>query len=476
MSAKFSGKSRVNPMICVCLALAWSGILLEAQTGDGKSGGLAGTHSSQAGKPGGGLEFSLGEIPPLSISCAGHVSTTKNGVKFDVFFDNGRKTNAAIYAINTGRKQLVLTPDRHKAILEDLIRRKFTVIVADFRDKRLPGIELEKYVVRLTEDARAAADGILHPSGLLRPPLATKDEAAASKTDTFANDYFTLMPGFTVRRDVAWFHYADIPEPFRKEIARQLGKPFSETHGGKANTYDIIHPAYGPEVGVLTHYCSSENERQEYYPTEKAYLVMAFAFKNLAVIHQQYFNDPVGGYPKGYGYYGDQFATSFIRHVKGNAASYHLDPRKICSFGHSKGSEVPGMLVNRLRGTPPFFHAKVDYKKVILPEKDKTIPSPFSSLSTDITCAIFGAGVANQEMQNDKAQPWNDRPTENLSPFFIYADHRADTRQYTRNVVAKAGANGVVVETVELESHTWPLGSAYDKASAFADRMLDLRY
>lgn len=203
---------------------------------------------------------------------------------------------------------------------------------------------------------------------------------------------------------------------------------------------------------------------------------MAFAFKNLAVIHQQYFNDPVGGYPKGYGYYGDQFAASFIRHVKGNAASYHIDPRKICAFGHSKGSEVPGMLVNRLRGTPPYFDAKVNFKKVNLMEKDRTIPSPFSGLPTDITCAIFGAGIANQEMHNDKAQPWNNHPATNLSPFFIYADHRADTRLNTRKVVAKAEANGVPVETVEQESHTWPIGSAYDKASAFADRMLDLHY
>ncbi|NBV25014.1 MAG: hypothetical protein EBS05_24230 [Proteobacteria bacterium] len=448
--------------------MAWFGLPLDAQTPAGKA--------SQAKEPGGGLEFTLGEIPPVSIACEGHVSTTKNGVKFDVFFDNGRKSNAVIYAINTGRKQLVLTPDKHKAILEDLIRRKFTVIVADFRDKKLPGIELEKYTVRLTEDARAAADGILHPSALLRPPLATKDAAAVSKTDTFANDYFTLMPGFTVRRDVAWFHYSDIPEPLRKEIATQLGKPFSAADGGKANTYDLIYPAHGPAVGVLTHYCSSENEREDYYPTEKTYLVMAFAFKNLAVIHQQYFNDPVGGYPKGYGYYGDQFAASFIRHVKGNAASYHIDPRKICAFGHSKGSEVPGMLVNRLRGTPPYFDAKVNFKKVNLMEKDRTIPSPFSGLPTDITCAIFGAGIANQEMHNDKAQPWNNHPATNLSPFFIYADHRADTRLNTRKVVAKAEANGVPVETVEQESHTWPIGSAYDKASAFTDRMLDLHY
>ncbi len=42
---------------------------------------------------------------------------------FDVYFDKGLKTNAAIYVINTGRKQLVLTPKHHQAILEDLIRR-----------------------------------------------------------------------------------------------------------------------------------------------------------------------------------------------------------------------------------------------------------------------------------------------------------------------------------------------------------------
>lgn len=476
MNMKPKGKSRVKSIKGVCLALAWFGLPLDALTADGKPAETPVAKSSQAEQPSGGLEFTLGEIPPLSISCEGHISTTRNGVKFDVYCDRGRKSNAAIYAINTGRKQLVLTPDKHKAILEDLIRRGFTVIVADFRDKKLPGIELEKYVVRLTEDARAAADGILHPSLLLHPPLATKDEAAVSKTDTYANDYFALMPGFTVQRDVAWFHYSDIPEPFRKEIARQLDKPFHEADGARANTYDIIYPAYGPSVGVLTNYCSSENGREDYYPTEKTYLVMAFAFKNLAVIHQQYFNDPVGGYHKGYDYYGDQFAASFIRHVKGAAATYHLDPQKICAFGHSKGSEVPGMLVNKLRASAPFFHSKADFKKVNLMEMDKTIPSPFSNLSTDITCAIFGAGIANQELQSDKAQPWNNSPTTNISPFFIYADHRADTRLNTRNVVAKAEANGVAVETVELEAHTWPIGSAYDKASAFIDRMLDLHY
>jgi len=297
-----------------------------------------------------------------------------------------------------------------------------------------------------------------------------------SKTGTYANDYFTLMPGFTVERDVAWFHYSDIPEPFRKEIARQLDKPFNEADGARANTYDIIHPAYGPSVGVLTNYCSSENGREDYYPTDKTYLVMAFAFKNLAVIHQQYFNDPVGGYPKGYHYYGDQFAESFIRHVKGNAATYHIDPRKICAFGHSKGSEVPGMLVNKLRSAPPFFHSKVDFKKLNLTENDKTIPSPFSGLSTDIACAILGAGIANQEMQSDKMLPWTNSPTTNISPFFIYADHRADTRLNTRNVVAKAEAHGVAVETAEQEAHTWPIGSAYDRASAFADRILGVHY
>ena len=159
---------------------------------------------------------------------------------------------------------------------------------------------------------------------------------------------------------------------------------------GKVNTYDIIYPVYGPSVGVLTHYCSDEKGRQDYYPLETMYLVMAFAFKNLAIVHQQYFNDPVGGYHKGYDYYGDQFAACFIRHLKGNAARYHIDPQKICCFGCSKGSEVPGMLVNKLRGTPPFLYEKADAKKISLTEKDKTIASPFADLSTEIACAILG--------------------------------------------------------------------------------------
>lgn len=424
----------------------------------------------------GAEDFTLGVIPPITLSGAGHVSSTRNGVKFDVFFCEGRKTNAVIYAINTGRRQLVLTPEKHRAILEDLVRRRFTVIVADFRDKRLPGVELERYVVRMTEDARAAADGILRPSALLRPPLANKDPEAISRTGTHANDYFTLMPGFTVERDVAWFRYVDIPEPFRREIARQLGKPFDEAAGAVANTYDILYPVYGPTVGVLTNYCSTENARQDYYPTTSDHLVMAFAFKNLAVIHQQYFNDPVGGYPKGYGYYGDQFATAFVRHVKGNAGRYHLDPGRILAFGHSKGSEVPGMLVNRLRGEPPYLQAKVLFKRLNLTEAERTLPSPFADLSTGIAGAILGAGVANQELRSDKLMPWGNRPAENIAPFFLYADHRGDTRQFTRDVAAKAAAIGFPLETAEQASHTWPEGEVFDRASAFADRVLGLDY
>ena len=417
-------------------------------------------------------DFTCGEIPPIAVVSDGHRSMTRNGVNFEVYFADGLKSNAVIYAINTGRKQLVLTPEKHKAILEDLIRRKFTVIVADFKNKKLTGLELEHYVCQLTADARAAAGGTLHPSALFRPPPAAAANAAASETGTVANDYFIVMPGFTVQRDVAWFRYADIPEPFRREIARQLDKPFSEADGGEVNTYDIIHPVYGPAVGVLTHYCSVETGRQDYYPLETMSLVMAFAFKNLAIVHQQYFNDPVGGYHKGYDYYGDQFAACFIRHLKGNSARYHLDPQRICCFGHSKGSEVPGMLINKLRGTAPFLHSKADAKKINLSEKDKTIPSPFSGLSTEIACAILGAGIANQELSNDKMQPWDNAPARNISPFFLYADHRADTRQATSNTVAKARANGVVAETVELAAHTWPCGDAYDQASSFINRNL----
>jgi hypothetical protein len=415
------------------------------------------------------VKFSRELIPPIEVTGDGHLSTVKNGVKFDVYFNKGPKPNAAIYAINTGRKQLVLTPKQHTAILEDLIRRKFTVIVADFKDKKLPGLELEKYVAKLTADAREAADGVL-PAGSPRP------KQTVSKTDTFANDYFTLMPGFTVERDVIWFRYGDIPEAFRQEIAKQLDKPFNKADADKVNTYDLIYPAYGPAVGVLTNYASDEKGREPYYPLENRYLVQAFAFKNLAIVHQQYFNDPVGGYPKGYSYYGDQFAVCFIRHLKGNAARYHIDPKKICCFGHSKGSEVPGMLVNKLRATPQFLYGKADFKKINLSEMDKTIPSTQAKLTTEIACAILGAGVANNEMLSDKMLPWGNEPAKNISPFFIFADHNELIRKRTRDVVAKAKAHGVIVETAELNSHTWPFGDAYDQASAFADRILKLDY
>lgn len=417
-----------------------------------------------------GLAFSLAKISLPSIACDERQTVVKNGVRFDVFFNRGRKQSAAVYAINTGRKQLVLTPEKHRAILEDLVRRKFTVIVADFHEKKLTGTELEKYVVQLTADAREAADGVLQRPGPARSTPTT------SRTDTFANDYFTLMPGFTVERDVAWFRYGDIPAAFRREIARQLEKPFREADADFVNTYDVIYPAYGPAVPVVTNYGSNERGREDFYALETRYLVPAFALKNVAIVHQQYFNDPVGGYPKGYHYYGDQFAIGFLRHLKGNAARYHLDPERICCFGHSKGSEVPGMLVNKLRAAPQFRYGKVDFKKLDLSPADKTIPSPYENLSPAITCAIFGAGVANNELRSDKMLPWNDRPTENISPFFVFADHNELLRERTRELVAKAQAQGVVVETAELDSHTWPLGEAYDRASAFADRFLRPEY
>lgn len=422
------------------------------------------------------LEFTLGEIPPLRITSDEHLTVVKNGVRFDVFYDRGLKTNAAIYAVNTGRKQLVLTPEKHRAILEDLVRRKFTVIVADFKEKRLPGLELERYVVQLTEDARAAADGMLSPTALRRLPPAARVPKTSSRTETAANDYFTLMPGFTVERDVVWFRYGDLPEPFRKEIARQLEKPFNPADGEVTNAYDVIYPAYGPSVGMLTNYASDEKGREDYYPRETAYLVQAFAFKNLAIVHQQYFNDPVGGYHKGYDYYGDQFAVGFIRHLKGRAERYHIDPQKICCFGHSKGSELPGMLVNKLRTAPKYLYGKADFKKTNLTDTDKTLRSPFGNRSTEITCAILGAGIANNEMRSDKMLPWDDEPAKNISPFFLFADHGELMRERTRELVAKARAHGVIVESAELNSHTWPFGPAYDRASAFADRMLRPEY
>lgn len=419
--------------------------------------------------------FTRGVIPHLSVRSDAHLSTNKNSVHFDVYYNHGVKSNAAIYAINTGRKQLVLTPDKHQAILDDLVKRQFTVIVADFKDKLLPGVELEKYVVQLTADAREAADGVLHPSSII-PRSLVFGKSAVSRTETYSNNYFTLMPGFTVERDVTWFRYGDIPAPFREALAKQLGKPSPEAAADTANTYDIIYPVYGPAVGILTNYGSDEKGRQDYYPLETMYLVMAFAFKNLAIVHQQYFNDPVGGYHKGYDYYGDQFAVAFIRHLKGHAQKYHLDPTKICGFGCSKGSEVPGMLLNKLRAAPQYRLMKSSFKKITLSETGMTIPSPYADLSSEIACAILGAGIANAELGNDHLMPWNNEPAKHISPFFLYADHRADTRLNTSNTVAKARAHGVIVETAELSAHTWPFGAAYDQASSFADRFLQPTY
>jgi hypothetical protein len=79
-------------------------------------------------------------------------------------------------------------------------------------------------------------------------------------------------------------------------------------------------------------------------------------------------------------------------------------------------------------------------------------------------------------MISNKMMPWENEPAKNISPFFIFADHGELMRTRTRDVVAKAKAHGVIVETAELNSHTWPFGDAYDQASAFVDRVLQLDY
>lgn len=134
------------------------------------------------------------------------------------------------------------------------------------------------------------------------------------------------------------------------------------------------------------------------------------------------------------------------------------------------------MLVNKLRGTPQFLYGKVDFRKLRLDVTEKTIRSSYGDLPTEIACAILGAGVANNEMRSDKMLPWNDEPARNISPFFLFADHVELMRERTREVVAKAKARGVIVETTELDSHTWPIGPAYDRASKFADRFLRPEY
>jgi hypothetical protein len=101
MNMKRDGKIRSTTLKRVWLALAWLGMSLGALMAAEKSVDAVVANDAQGGERGGESEFTLGEIPPLSLACQGHVSTTRNGVKFDVFFDNGRKTSAVIYTINT---------------------------------------------------------------------------------------------------------------------------------------------------------------------------------------------------------------------------------------------------------------------------------------------------------------------------------------------------------------------------------------
>ncbi len=68
---------------------------------------------------------------------------------------------------------------------------------------------------------------------------------------------------------------------------------------------------------------------ENYYPLKDRYLVQAFALKNLAIVHQHYFKRSDREVTtKGYRFYGDQFAVGFMRHLKGNAARYHIDSKK----------------------------------------------------------------------------------------------------------------------------------------------------
>ena len=89
---------------------------------------------------------------------------------------------------------------------------------------------------------------------------------------------------------------------------------------------------------------------------------------------------------------------------------------------------------------------------------------------------ILGAGAANREMASEAMMPWRNNPVKNISPFFIYADHRADTRSYTAKLIEVAKAHGVTFETAEHSAHSWPIGESYDRASAFIDRHLKVDY
>ncbi|MFT6573445.1 MAG: hypothetical protein ACJA16_001629 [Akkermansiaceae bacterium] len=223
-------------------------------------------------------EYSLNRIDSSKLALTGtsRKSATIDGVKYDVYYDGSSPMGAVVYCVNTGRKQLALTPSKHLSILNGLISDGYTVVVADFSAKRIdPGIALEKYVVTISENARKAA----------------------AKTSTPKNDYFPVMPGFTVKRNVVYFRYSDVPRPLQKLIARQKKKTYTTKHEKLTATMDIIYPKYGPPVPVFGNYgSSSQGRRQDYFATNKRHLVMSFALKNTAISHHHHWLDPYCGY------------------------------------------------------------------------------------------------------------------------------------------------------------------------------------
>ncbi len=115
--------------------------------------------------------------------------------------------------------------------------------MADFRDKKLTGLDLE--VCGATHRRRARSGGW---------GFASSEVAAAAGKEYDRHVCQRLLyadAGFTVERDVTWFRYGDIPEAFRREIANNSIN-VHEADANQVNTYDIIYPVYGPTVGVLT--------------------------------------------------------------------------------------------------------------------------------------------------------------------------------------------------------------------------------
>ena len=394
------------------------------------------------------------DIDQLTVTSGLTSSVTTDGVLFKVFYNSTRGSDAVIYCINTGGEQLVMSPAKHIGILDDLVQRNFTVVIADFENKSLTGLELERYVYPLSTNAKAA-------------------------TGNVGSDYFTVMPGFTVKRSYAYFTYSDVPEYIRQEVAASVGFAYHPEYGSQQAYFDLIYPVYGPPVGIISNYGSKlagsyspttapqglSQARQDYFPTSTRFAVMAMAFKNLAVGWQTFWTDPHTGYHSGVTHgvewYQKALARRYIRTLKGNKDVWNLDTSKICIYGHSKGGEMPGILFNKLVSSDGAEARERQGDRIVSLANEQ-----FPEISAEIKAIAMGPGVGTWWL--DSASWTNTYASENYSSILLWND---GTNRPMYEIQSRAESAGLDAVAFDVGVHQWPFSDTqYALLSEYIDR------